>query len=91
MLFELTSKAQAWRERMKRFVVGELIPPEVAAEINNGANSRRSYRRDNVAGRFFREFRVDRIWKGTSENQRLIIAGILNKRGFDGLVGGLSR
>ena len=34
----------------------------------------RGYMRENVAGRCFRERRVDRIWEGTSEIQRLIIA-----------------
>ena len=49
----------------------------------------RGYRNDNVANRFFREVRVDRIWEGTSEIQRLIIARALNKRGVTGLLGGL--
>ena len=35
------------------------------------------------AERFFRELRVDRIWEGTSEIQRLIIARSLLKRGLD--------
>jgi acyl-CoA dehydrogenase len=37
--------------------------------------------RENVAERFFRELRVDRIWEGTSEIQRAIIADQLAKRG----------
>ncbi len=45
----------------------------------------RGYMRENVAERFFRELRVDRIWEGTSEIQRLIIAKALNKRGLDNL------
>lgn len=43
----------------------------------------RGYMRENVAERFFRELRVDRIWEGTSEVQRLIIARNLLKRGLD--------
>ena len=38
--------------------------------------------RENVAERFFRELRCDRIWEGTSEIQKLIIARSLNKRGL---------
>jgi acyl-CoA dehydrogenase len=41
----------------------------------------RGYMRENVAERFFRELRVERIWEGTSEIQRMIIAGQLTKRG----------
>lgn len=41
----------------------------------------RGYMRENVAERFFRELRVDRLWEGTSEIQREIIAGQLFKRG----------
>jgi alkylation response protein AidB-like acyl-CoA dehydrogenase len=36
---------------------------------------------DSPAARHFRELRVDRIWEGTSEIQRLILAGGLFKRG----------
>ena len=41
----------------------------------------RGYMRENVAERFYRELRVDRIWEGTSEIQRIIIANGLYKRG----------
>jgi alkylation response protein AidB-like acyl-CoA dehydrogenase len=45
----------------------------------------RGYRRDNAVERFFREVRVDRIWEGSSEIQRMIIAGALKKRGLEGM------
>jgi alkylation response protein AidB-like acyl-CoA dehydrogenase len=41
----------------------------------------RGYMRENVAERFFRELRVERIWEGTSEVQRAIIAAQMTKRG----------
>jgi acyl-CoA dehydrogenase len=46
----------------------------------------RGYMRENVAERFFRELRVERIWEGTSEIQRVIIADQLFKRGVNGLL-----
>jgi alkylation response protein AidB-like acyl-CoA dehydrogenase len=36
---------------------------------------------DNPAERYYRELRVDRIWEGTSEIQRVIISRGLFKRG----------
>jgi acyl-CoA dehydrogenase len=41
----------------------------------------RGYMRENVAERFFRELRVERIWEGTSEIQRMIVARQLTSRG----------
>ncbi len=41
----------------------------------------RGYMRENVAERFYRELRVERIWEGTSEVQRAIIAAQMTKRG----------
>jgi len=45
----------------------------------------RGYMRESSTERFFRELRVDRIWEGTSEIQRLIIARALLKRGLEGM------
>ena len=45
----------------------------------------RGYMRENCAERFSREIRVDRIWEGASEVQRLVIARALAKRGLEGM------
>jgi len=41
----------------------------------------RGYMRDQPVERLYRELRVDRIWEGTSEIQRVVIANELAKRG----------
>ena len=46
----------------------------------------RGYMRSNVAERFQRELRVDRIWEGTSEIQRLIVARSLERRGVEATI-----
>jgi len=46
----------------------------------------RGYMRTFAAERFWRELRVDRIWEGTSEMQRLVIARSLERRGVDAML-----
>jgi acyl-CoA dehydrogenase len=46
----------------------------------------RGYMRENPVERLYRDIRVDRIWEGTSEIQRNIIANEVRKRGLSSLV-----
>jgi alkylation response protein AidB-like acyl-CoA dehydrogenase len=64
-----------------------------ASEMSNRVADRavqvfggRGYMRENVAERFFRELRVERIWEGTSEIQRAIIGNRMAKAGVHDLV-----
>jgi alkylation response protein AidB-like acyl-CoA dehydrogenase len=41
----------------------------------------RGFMQEHVANRYYREVRVDRIWEGTSEIQRVVVARGLMKRG----------
>ncbi|MBR0171644.1 MAG: acyl-CoA/acyl-ACP dehydrogenase [Lachnospiraceae bacterium] len=43
----------------------------------------RGYMRENPVERLWRDTRVDRIWEGTSEIQRNVIAGQIKKRGIE--------
>lgn len=46
----------------------------------------RGYMRENPCERLYRDLRVDRIWEGTSEIQRLIVGNDVSKRGLDGVL-----
>ena len=46
----------------------------------------RGYMRENPVERLYRDIRVDRIWEGTSEIQRTIIANEVTKRGLQSLI-----
>jgi alkylation response protein AidB-like acyl-CoA dehydrogenase len=91
MTFEAAA-AHDRNEDVKRLHTRCSIAKLFASEMANRVADRavqifggRGYMRENVAERFFRELRVDRIWEGTSEIQRLIIARGLIKRGLDDL------
>jgi len=78
-------KAQHARCSMAKLYASEMANrvADRAVQIFGG----RGFMRENVAERFYRELRVDRIWEGTSEIQRIIIADQLRKRGPGPLVG----
>ena len=54
-----------------------------AVQIHGG----RGYMREEPVERMYRELRVDRIWEGTSEIQRLVIGNELRKRGAGAFTG----
>jgi acyl-CoA dehydrogenase len=69
--------------------IAKLFASEAAGRVADRAVQifgGRGYMRENVAERFYRELRVDRIWEGTSEIQRNIIADQLAKRGTSALI-----
>jgi alkylation response protein AidB-like acyl-CoA dehydrogenase len=54
-----------------------------AVQIHGG----RGYMREQAVERLWRELRVDRIWEGTSEIQRIVIGNELRKRGHEPFTG----
>jgi len=71
-----------------RCSLAKLFASEAAGRVADRAQQifgGRGYMRENCAERFSRELRVDRIWEGASELQRLVIARALAKRGLDGM------
>ena len=70
--------------------MAKLLASETAGRIADRAVQvlgGRGYSLDSPAARHFRELRVDRIWEGTSEIQRLIISNGLFKRGAAAYLG----
>jgi alkylation response protein AidB-like acyl-CoA dehydrogenase len=75
-------------EAHARCSIAKLYASEAAYRIADRAVQifgGRGYMRENCAERFSREIRVDRIWEGASEVQRLVIARALAKRGLEGM------
>ncbi|HEY2598046.1 MAG TPA: acyl-CoA dehydrogenase family protein [Candidatus Dormibacteraeota bacterium] len=64
--------------------MAKLFASEMVARVTDRAVQifgGRGFMTENPVNRYYREVRVDRIWEGTSEIQRLIIARGLLKRG----------
>jgi acyl-CoA dehydrogenase len=73
-----------------KVAMAKLFASEMAGRVADRAVQifgGRGYMTENPVSRFYRELRVDRIWEGTSEIQRLIIARGLLKRGAAPYVG----
>jgi acyl-CoA dehydrogenase len=87
MLYEVARSVDAGTER--KVLHGRASMAKVyCSEMANRVADRsvqifggRGYMRENVAERMFRELRVERIWEGASELQRLIVARQLLGRG----------
>ena len=91
MLYEAADahdRGEDLKQLHSRCSIAKLYASEMANRVADRALQifgGRGYMRENVAERFYRELRVDRIWEGTSEIQRLIIANSLLKRGLGGM------
>jgi butyryl-CoA dehydrogenase len=76
------------REAHGKASMAKLFASEMAGRVCDRAVQLfggRGYMRDNPVERLWRDTRVDRIWEGASEIQRLIIARGLSKRGVERL------
>ncbi len=70
--------------------VAKLVCSETAGRVIDKAVQifgGRGYMREQPVERLWRELRVDRIWEGTSEIQRVVIGNELRKRGPDAFTG----
>jgi len=92
MLYEAARGVDEGRDKKVQHAQASMVKL-YASEMANRVADRavqifggRGYMRENVAERFFRELRVERIWEGTSEIQRVIVATQLVKRGLGALL-----
>jgi alkylation response protein AidB-like acyl-CoA dehydrogenase len=89
MDLNLSSHDRSLQERARDFAQAQLFPNEMAIEEHGKLIDKalqilggRGYMRENPVERLYRDIRVDRIWEGSSEIQRSIIAGQIKKRGL---------
>jgi acyl-CoA dehydrogenase len=79
----------ARKELHVRAAAVKLVCSETAGRVIDRAvqiHGGRGYMREQPVERLWRELRVDRIWEGTSEIQRVILGGELRKRGAGSFV-----
>ena len=92
MLYEVARAVDAGADRKDlhgRASMIKLYCSEMAGRVADRAVQifgGRGYMRENVAERMYREVRVERIWEGASELQRLIVARQLLNRGAAALL-----
>ncbi len=93
LLYDVARSVDAGQDRKvlhARASMVKLFCSETAGRIADRAVQvfgGRGYMRENVAERMFRELRVERIWEGASEVQRLIIGKQLLNRGPAAVLG----
>ena len=87
MLYEVARSIDAGHDRKTlhgQASMAKLYCSEMAGRVADRAVQvfgGRGYMRENVAERMFRELRVERIWEGASEIQRIIVARQMMTRG----------
>jgi acyl-CoA dehydrogenase len=87
MLYEVARSIDAGMDRKTLHAqasMAKLYCSEMAGRVADRAVQifgGRGYMRENVAERMYRELRVERIWEGASEIQRIIVARQLMNRG----------
>ena len=87
MLYEVARSIDAGADRKTLHAqasMAKLYCSEMAGRVADRAVQifgGRGYMRENVAERMYRELRVERIWEGASEIQRIIVARQLMNRG----------
>ena len=94
LTYQVAAEADAGADRKTlhaRAAMAKLAASEAAGRVVDRAVQvlgGRGYMREQPVERLYRELRVDRIWEGTSEIQRLAIANEIAKRGCDGVLSG---
>ena len=92
LVYQVAWEADAGMPRKQlhaKAAVAKLAASEAAGRVIDRAVQilgGRGYMRENPCERVYPDIRVDRIWEGTSEIQRLIVANEVAKRGLDGVL-----